>query len=209
MRNTVKNYTVLSIITALALSGCGGGGSTPALLGAATATTTSGTVAKSTAADVTVGNVDFATSGATVTLNGDPASSSDLKPGMKVIITGSIDGAKGTASRIEREGEVEGKVSAVAVAANNFIVMGQTVTVTARTVFDGISGLTSLNVGDLVEVDGDTTSSGVIEATRVEVKPATFVGHKFIAGVVKDLDSAAKTSHCTIRKKPIPPSLPR
>jgi hypothetical protein len=180
-------------MTAFALSGCGGGGSTPAILGAATTTTTSGTVAKSTAAGVTVNSVDFATSGATVTSNGDPVSSADLKPGMKVTITGHVEGTKGTASHIEHESELEGKVSAVDVVTGSFIIMGQTVVVTSQTVFDGVSGLASLNAGDEAEVDGNTNASGVIEATRVEVKHVQGMKGRFITGTIKNLDSAAKT----------------
>ena len=191
MKKIVSKGIVFGIMTSLFLAGCGGGGSSPVLTSADSSK--SGAVAKVSTSGVTLDNVDYSTNDATVTINGEPASFSELKTGMTVTITGSVEGAKGKAIRIEREGELEGRVSAVDPAAGRFIVMGQTVVVSAATTYDGLSGIGALNVGAEVEVDGNTNAAGVIEATRLELKSANDINKRFIAGVIKGLDSAARS----------------
>jgi hypothetical protein len=88
-----------------------------------------------------------------------------------------------------------GPVESVDVAGAHLVVLGQSVDITAATVFDDVSlsgGLSSLAIGDVVEVYAllDATTNRHA-ATRVERKGA--VASYRLRGVVGHLDTAAKT----------------
>jgi len=84
--------------------------------------------------------------------------------------------------------EVIGPVTSVA--ANGLTVLGQTVRVNADparpTVFDGLSMLSDLTIGSIVEVHGQRAANQDILATRIELKPS---GHRAVrvAGTVANL----------------------
>jgi hypothetical protein len=91
------------------------------------------------------------------------------------IESGRIDDSTGraTASRIRTGSEIKGPVASVDVAGSRFVVLGQTIVVTATTVFDdslGAGGLAGL-AGKLVEVHAlFDAASGNYVATRVEAE---------------------------------------
>lgn len=57
-----------------------------------------------------VNGVEFQTSGATIIIDGSPASEGDLKKGMVVTVQGTIDGDTGIATTILAESAVKGPV---------------------------------------------------------------------------------------------------
>ena len=185
------------LFAAILLAGCGGGGSD----------STTGPDKSSFAAgsitgfgSVIVNGIRFDVSTASVADDDDKAQSeSDLKLGMMVEveageITVDSTGSHGDAKDIHFRSAIIGPVGAVDTAAKSLIVLGQTVDVTATTVFDERlpAGLGSVAVGDVVEVFGmlDTTT-GHYTATRIEPKAnAPFFK---LRGVVSDLDTTAHT----------------
>ena len=174
----------------LALSGCGDSGT-----GTGTsATVSTGTVAKvvsrTTGGQLTVNGTDYITVGAAVTINGSLATPVDLKPGMQATISGAINGSSGTAATIEVESELEGMVEQVDTAANRFVLLGRTVTVNDQTQFEGVTSLSGISVGQTVEVYGLPDASGLVVASRIEVK--NYADMQQLSGAVLGLDPVAK-----------------
>jgi len=142
-----------------------------------------------------VNGVEYATSGASVTVDGQPGTESDLRVGQIVQVVGTLDGSgtKGTATRIAYDDQLEGPVQSIDLAASRMVVLGQTVQVGADTSFDDRivpRGLDGLLVGDRVEVSGNVASNGVINATRIERKSAA--ASVEVKGTVASLDTSAK-----------------
>jgi hypothetical protein len=126
---------------------------------------------------VHVNGVRYVTTGATFTIDDNPGLESDLRVGQVVRIEGQIaqDGLNGTATRVIFDDEVEGPVQSIDLANARLLVLGRTVQVGAQTSFDdSISprSLEGLALGDRVEVSGRVASTGVVEATRIELKSA-------------------------------------
>lgn len=79
--------------------------------------------------------------------------------------------------------------------ASTLTVMGQTVRVRSDTRYgDALpAGLTSVDVGDVIEVHGfDDAGAGVFVATRIELKDPASVTHYVVRGVLRDLDLVNK-----------------
>ncbi len=144
---------------------------------------------------VIVNGVRYSTSGALVTVDGQPATESDLRIGQVVRIEGTLnaDGVTGSAVRIDFNDEVEGPVQSVDLAGQRLVVLGQTVQVSANTSFgDSIvpRALEGLAVADQVQVSGLVASDGVIAATRIERRASS--SEVDVKGVASGVDSAAK-----------------
>ena len=116
-----------------------------------------------------VNGVRYDDSQAQITLDGQPASPSDLRVGMVVSLQGALDSASqlGTAAVVDTWAIARGPVAAVG--ADRFHVNGMTLRVDAATTWDGVAGLTALTVGQRVAVWGlQSTSEGADwTATRV------------------------------------------
>jgi hypothetical protein len=123
---------------------------------------------------IIVNGVRIDDSSASITLDDDKfgGSNGDLKLGMMVDVEGEKDGggATGKASSISTRSLLQGPVSAIDTSGNRLTVLGVTVTVTSRTVFDGpgVTGLDALKRNDAVEVHGIPDQSGGVKATRIE-----------------------------------------
>jgi hypothetical protein len=144
---------------------------------------------------VIVNGVRYSTTGATVTIDDQPGTESDLRVGQVVRVEGTVnaDGITGTARKISFNDEVEGPVQGIDLAASRFVVLGQTVRVGAATSFDdSISprSLAGLQVGERVEVSGLVGADGVIAATRVERKPASATVE--VKGTAGSVDTTAR-----------------
>jgi hypothetical protein len=119
---------------------------------------------------------------------------SDLKLGMNV----DAKITDGKLTDVVVRARLEGPVASIDLVGASFTVYGQTVKVTSAgatpTLFDGVTDLTGLAMGDRVEVHGTVDASKAITATRVERKPSneTAPGIR-IGGVITALDSSAKT----------------
>lgn len=145
---------------------------------------------------VHVNGVRYVTNSSTVyTLDANPGQESDLRVGQVVRVEGAIekDGVTGTATRITYNDEVEGPVQSIDLAGSSLVVLGRTVTVSARTSYDDTispRSLEGLTVGDRVEVSGFVATNGVVEATRIERKSST--GSFEVKGTVAGLDTNLK-----------------
>lgn len=182
---------------AAALSGCGGGGGSTASVGSGgTGSFSSGAI--SGFGSIIVNGVRFDDSKASITDDDGAAhSSSDLKLGMVVAITGSsvtagTTGSSASASSITFGSELRGPIDSIG--SQSLVVLGQTVQIKASTVFEeGIAGgLAGLSVGQIVEVHGFIDpATNQITATRLE-REASAPSYK-LQGQVQTLNTTNKT----------------
>jgi len=136
--------------------------------------------------------IEFDTTNAVVTIEGDPAEIGDLRLGMFVFVRGKVNdaGTTGVAERIASDHLLNGPVDAVNVADGTFTALDQLVITDANTVFDQIT-LDTLAPGDVVEVFGVLDADASIRATRVTKigGPPDFE----VTGVISQIDTAAQT----------------
>lgn len=143
-----------------------------------------------------VNGVEYSTSGAQITVDGQAATEAQLSAGQIVSITGSVnsDGKTGTATQVTFSGNVEGPVAQVDLASSSFVALGQTVKITSSTLLDSSiqpADITGVQQGTMVEVSGFPDATGAIVASRVDVKAA---GSNFqVKGAVQGLDATAHT----------------
>jgi len=142
---------------------------------------------------VFVNGVEYET-GTTTTFTIDDRSGrqDDLRVGQIVTIRATVPATGNPrATSIVYEGDIEGPVTSVNVAASSLVVLGQTVVVDAGTSFDSSlpDGLGSL-AGRFVEVSGLRNADGVLVASRIEAKSALTTVE--LLGTVSALDSGAR-----------------
>jgi hypothetical protein len=142
-----------------------------------------------------VNGVEYSTSGATVSVDDQPGTESDLRVGQIVRVEGTVNanGTTGTATKVTFDDELEGPIQSIDLARNQMVILGQTVQVGPGTSFDeGISpaSLEGLAAGQRVEISGTVTSTGVVNASRVELK-ASASGVE-LKGKVASLDTGNK-----------------
>jgi hypothetical protein len=115
-----------------------------------------------------------------------------LALGHVVRIDGTIDasGTTGTAAAVHAAQELQGTVSAVQPDAT-FTVLGQRVSVSGSTVYEGVTGVSALAVGDAVQVSGLPSQGGKVLATRI-VKRAGSTGSLVTTGQITSVNSGAK-----------------
>ncbi len=176
---------------------CGGGGSS----GGVTAGIDRGGIVTATGSitgfgSVHVNGVHYVTTGATITLDDNPGTESDLRVGQVVRIEGRIDqdGVNGTATRVIFDDEVEGPVQSIDLVNSRLVVLGRTVQVSTQTSFDDSISPRSLEgvaVGDRIEVSGRVATTGVVEATRIERKTAQ--SSVEVKGTIASLDTNARS----------------
>ena len=136
--------------------------------------------------------VRYDTGSASFEIDGSVGSQSDLSVGDVVVVRGTIDenGQNATAQSVTFDDLVEGPISAIDVTASTVTVLGQTVRIDADTSFDdNISppSIDGLSVGDIIEISGFLLADGIINATRIEAKPA---GSEFeLTGTVSNLSA--------------------
>ncbi len=187
MKKSFKPAVLPALIAStLMLSACGSSEPTDATA------TADNSAAKSFSGIITgfgsvfVNGVEFETEQASFEVDDDSNSDqSDLRIGMRVTLRGSVndDGMTGSAQSIVYENELKGPVSALTqtydavdptlLVSVTLTIFGQQVEVTADTTFDDDYGLTmaTLQVGDVLEVSGFSTASGIV-ATHIEKQKA-------------------------------------
>jgi len=194
-----RAFLVQCAAAAVLLGGCGGGGDagTPPFQGG-TGSFAAGTITGF--GSVIVNKVRFDDTHATVTDDdGNAASSSTLRLGMRVEIEGGAvhddgSGPRCDASAIRFGPEVVGPVESIDATAKSLVVLGQTVLVTDTTVIDDslAGGFAAIAVGAVLDVHGTRdAATGAITATRIEPKPAA-AGFR-LKGTIASLDTTAKT----------------
>ena len=142
---------------------------------------------------ITINNVRYQAGSATVTVNGNIGTTSDLRLGHIVTLTGRIndDGRTGTADSVRFDANVIGPVEGVDAANEQLVIMGQTVTTESETMFGaGIDASTyaGLSVGAIAQVSGYADTAGTIRATRIDL--AANGAELQLVGEVAQLDLA-------------------
>ena len=184
-----------ALASAMALAGCGGGGGGDNVAGVSSGGTGSfSTGAISGFGSIIVAGVRFDDSKASTVRNDDDNTDlrGQLKLGMVVRVKGqakSSDGLSADADMIEVRSELLGPISSIDTAAKKLVVLGQTVTLTATTIFeDGLPGITALRIGDIVELHGfSEPETNSLRATRVERKLLANVKAFKIQGAIRNL----------------------
>jgi hypothetical protein len=145
---------------------------------------------------VIIEGVKYEDDAALVKLDIDPTQATlgslkDIKLGMRVAVQ--ADGKKAQSFTLGTE--VIGNVSSLG--ADFFVIAGQTVKASndsaSSTVFEGVSGLSGLALGDFVEVYGQRDANGVIIASRVERKSPGDKALTRVKGGLANLNKTAKT----------------
>ena len=179
------------------LGGCGGGGDGAPGVSAGNASGSamaSGTITGF--GSVFVNGKRFETTAASFVVDGQPGSQSDLKLGMTVVVSGSVNGDQRSANSVRQRDVVEGLVQSVAVDGLSLVVMGQAVLIDNTTLIDNnIPGQSVRNLvagTDFVEVNGHIRPDGVIQATFIERKLAGTVTPE-VRGYVRNHNSGAQT----------------
>jgi hypothetical protein len=163
-----------------------------ALMGGGIAGTSSVRAPISGFGSIFVGGIEFDISNATITIEGDPATASDLKLGMVASVRGTVDATheQGVAQLVSTEHLGQGPLDAVDVAGSTLTMLAQSVIVDRTTVFDPVP-FDQLQAGDDIEVSGFFDSAGRIRATRVARQTA--LSDIELKGYVQGLDAAAQT----------------
>lgn len=187
---------VLSLLVAVTLAACGGGGTDSAGVGSGgTGSFSVGTITGF--GSVIVNGQRYDDSSASVSDEDGPRSRADLRLGMVVTVQGSI-GATGTAtaSSIVFDSELLGPVDQGSVNAGgkSFTILGQKVAVFAGTVFDAALplGLSSVRAGQTLEVHGFLNPiANEVQASFIQ--PNSGTGKYKISGTVSGLQGGAQT----------------
>jgi hypothetical protein len=117
---------------------------------------------------IVVAGIEFDTTNAQITIEGNPAAASDLRLGMVAAVRGAIvRRGQGVADLVAIEDLAEGPLEVVDVSGQRLGLLRQGVLFDAATVFDP-EPLADLQPGDDVEVSGFLDANGDIRATRVE-----------------------------------------
>jgi Domain of unknown function (DUF5666) len=193
---------VTALAAALLLAACGSG-SSPSTGGTPTAVTLSrGAVTAKAAGAITVNGVVLSTAGVTaVKVDDNPAGTlDDVHPGDVVRVKGSMDDRTGTATEIEVEHALEGRVDDKG---TDFIVVGGArVQVDDSTHLDDrFGGFDGVGIGSIVRVSGSPVvdDRGGLRASRLDRSPRADDGIAAndddvdAKGFVKSLDTGAKT----------------
>jgi Domain of unknown function (DUF5666) len=146
---------------------------------------------------VTVNGVVYERRGATVSDGfGQPMSGDDLRLGMWLEVTGTVDDAAGTAvaQSIRVRPAARGVVSAVDGDGFTVTLLQSTARYdNAATVVEGVDAASEIAAGDVVEVHGPLgVDSGTVEASRIERLSAAVRKPVELRGRVGNLDAAAR-----------------
>ena len=152
----------------MTMSACGGGSGSGTNDTSASSTTTGPITAFGS---VYVNGSRYETGGVDVYIEDELADESELRVGMMVTIERDENG---DALTISHDDDLEGLVTATDTANGTLDIMGQTVTITTETIFEsevaGITDVSMIQIGNIVEVSGYSSGMGAISATRIEVE---------------------------------------
>lgn len=188
----MKRVFWLTPLVALALVACSDSDNSVAPVTPTASTTDIVTVGPIAGFGSIVSNgIHYDTDAATIVVNGGPGTLSDLRVGMMVTISGTVDDGTGAASanEIRFAADVIGPVASVDRNDGTFVMMGRTIVVDELTVADGDS-LDGLAAGHVVQVSGLYRSENRIQATHMlRVANAYETGMQMrVRGEISDLD---------------------
>jgi len=191
-RAGLRSWFALCALAAAVIGGCGGGVGT-----GGTGSYAQGTI--NGFGSIFVNDVRYDdTTAAVVDANGNTKTRDDLRLGMTVSVeAGAVadnsGGPAATASRIQYASEMVGPLAAVDRTNGVLVVLGQTVTIDATTVFDDrlAGGVAALAPGQLVEVYADDDpAGGRYRATRIE--PHAAVTSYSLRGIASQLSNGGR-----------------
>jgi hypothetical protein len=176
MSRVPPQQLVLAAVGAFLLAACGGDDDADPAPGSggAGAAYTRGAITAKTASTVTVNGIVLSSiSGTAVRVEGQGGGWDDLRPGMVVTVTGTFDDRTGTASEVEFEDVVSGRVDDKG--GNVLSVGGQVVRIDDTTEFgeDNPDRLGGIAVGDRVRVSGVADDRGGLRASRIDDEDGT------------------------------------
>ncbi len=169
-------YFIIGLLSFLALLNCGGSTGLGGLAGiGGSGFISTGTI--TSFGSVFVNGVEFDTDSSTYTIDDIDGSQVDLRIGMVVQVSGSInpDGVTGTATHINYAENLEGAVSNLITTAGGgkqFTILQQTVMVSeANTAFEGMA---FIDIADdsVLEVSGYYNQEGMLKASYIKFKDA-------------------------------------
>ena len=175
MRIRIKqSHILVSALSALIISACGGGGGGLAGIGGS-GYISSGTI--TSFGSVFVNGVKFETDSSTFEIEDASGTQQGLRIGMVVQVSGSInaDGITGTATHINYGDDLEGPVSNLdaGVDTTSFTIFGKPVVISAaNTAFEGINFANVIN-GNVLEVSGYYDQNEILQASYIEFKSAS------------------------------------
>lgn len=201
MKTKNPMIALLVMFFAFAVAGCGGSSSGGSTVSGA-AGTNKGVI--TALGSIFVNGVEFNVTGSSVTVDKSAGHESDLKVGRVVTVKGSkSDDLHGSATSVEYKDNLEGPVDVTpAAGATQFQAFGQTIAVNTsaatvaagKTVFSNFTALSQLTAGSLIEVSGLPDSSGIIQASYIELKSGALAGSSIeLKGTISGLDTTAKT----------------
>ncbi len=122
-----------------------------------------------------VDGVEYATTSAQVSVDGQSATESQLRVGYSIVTlrgTLNADGKTGSATSVIFSQDLRGPVTQLDATATTFVVLGQTVRVNDATLFDDRlqpADFTSLQNDAVVQVSGFADASGALIANRIRL----------------------------------------
>ncbi|MDH3611981.1 MAG: DUF5666 domain-containing protein [Gammaproteobacteria bacterium] len=188
----MKNGLILTTLVVLIASACSDSSSNTTPAPAPVVTPEVVVAGPITAFGSVIANgVEFDTTSAIVTMDGEPGIVSDLRIGMVV----SIHGTVGTTTEAARASEIrfvddaEGPISSIDRAAGSFVVLGRTILVDELTVFEDTT-FETLAAGNVVQASGLWRSQERVQATHVHrIANAYAAGMTMeVKGVISALD---------------------
>lgn len=197
--NTLPKIVAAFLAAALLnIAGCGGGGSGGSISQPPPPPPPTGGITRTGVAvgpitgfgSVIVNGTTYNTANATFTKDGQAATQDDFSVGQVVLVKGSIDddGTNATADTVEFDDVVEGPVASHNTTTGEFVVLGQTVRITPTTSFDDTPPCPAdLTQAVAVEVSGLADANGVIDATRIDCRDATWDGVMEVNGLATNV----------------------
>ncbi len=174
---TPSKVTLLAVV-AVVLAACGSSSSSPSSSGTGSAgpKVARGAITATSAGAIEVNGIQLSTAGAIVKIDDAPRGADDLRVGMVVTVHGRIDDRTGTATEIEFEHGIEGRVDDKG---TDFVVVGGTRVQVDDTAHldDRLGGFDAIGVGSVVAVSGVPVAGipgalddhGGLRASRLDV----------------------------------------
>lgn len=201
--NTKRTLCYLALSALLLNCGSGGGGTastTPTNSGtnsSSAVTTAAATVTQGTITgfgSVIVNGVHYDVSSASISVDDAAKVESELNVGDTVRISAApIVNGRAQATKLEGESKLRGQITSIDTNASTIVALGQTILISADTLFKDGASLATLAVGNTIRVSGYTNADNQLVATRVDVLSGTEAKDFMLAGVIADLNTTAMT----------------
>lgn len=148
------------------------------------------------AAAIIVNGSKFETSGASIQIDGVPATASQLNLGDVVRVEGTRQVSplvRAQATRIETTHVVQGQIESLNISRGSLLVLGQTVRVVIQTAYGDNVDPVRLSPGDAISVSGYRKQDGEIVATRIDRQASGATGFR-TTGAITEVSSDSRFS---------------